>query len=284
MDIISTIGSNRKYTFHSHTQFCDGRATMQEFVESAVEAGFTHYGFSPHSPVPIASPCNMSFDDVPVYLAEVERLRSIYGDRIKLYAAMEVDYLGPEWGPSHDYFRQLPLDYRIGSVHFIPYCNGELIDIDGNAERFKANMKSHFRDDIRYVVETFFNASSAMIDAGGFDIIGHFDKVAQNASAYMPGIEDFRWFRSLVEDLIGQICRSGVIVEINTKAKNVHGRIFPSERYLPELIEARVPLIVNSDAHVPALIDASRDYAYGVVDSLTAKLCRDHKSDYAASR
>lgn len=60
MDFVSIIGSDMLYNFHSHTQFCDGRATMAEFAAEAVAQGFTHYGFSPHSPVPIQSPCNMS--------------------------------------------------------------------------------------------------------------------------------------------------------------------------------------------------------------------------------
>ncbi len=208
----------------------------------------------------------MSFDDVPAYLAEVSRLRDIYGDRIKLYASMEIDYLGPQWGPSNEYFATLPLDYRIGSVHFLPTQEGELIDIDGNAERFKANMSAKFHDDIHYVVERFFSASAEMIEAGGFDIIGHFDKVAQNASAYRPGIEDEPRFRSLADSLVDLICERKPIVEINTKAKALHDRIFPSERYLPKLIAAGVPIVVNSDAHVPALIDASRDYAFQLLD------------------
>ena len=120
MDIIRELGSSRNYTFHSHTQFCDGHATMENFVEAAIRNGFSHYGFSPHSPVPIESPCNMSMESVPAYLAEFERLRNLYGDRIRLYASMEIDWLGPQWGPSNDYFQALPLDYRIGSVHFIP--------------------------------------------------------------------------------------------------------------------------------------------------------------------
>lgn len=267
MDIIKSIGNNRKYTFHSHTQFCDGHATMDEFARAAVEAGFSHYGFSPHSPVPIASPCNMSRESVKDYLDEFERIRRTY-PQVCFHAGMEIDYLGPEWGPSVRYFQDLPLDFRIGSVHFIPDRQGELIDIDGSADRFRANMCSHFGNDIRYVVETFYSASADMIEAGGFDILGHFDKVAQNASAYRSGIEDEAWYCNLVSSLIDLIIDRKPIVEINTKAKAVHGRIFPSERYLPRLIDAGVPMIVNSDAHVPSLIDASRDYAFGLLDSL----------------
>lgn len=269
MDILNCIDNDRKYTFHSHTQFCDGHAAMDDFARAAVAAGFTHYGFSPHSPVPIKSPCNMSFESVDDYLAEFRRIRDCY-PQVKFYAGMEIDYLGPQWGPSNEYFTSLPLDFRIGSVHFIPDRDGCMIDIDGSADRFRANMAMHFNDDIRYVVETFYNESMRMLEAGGFDILGHFDKVGQNASAYQPGVEDEDWYKALVDDLIRLIIDRKPIVEINTKAKIKHGRIFPSERYLPRLVAAGVPLIVNSDAHAPELINASRDYAFSIIDSLTS--------------
>ncbi len=249
------------YNFHSHTQFCDGRAPMEEFVIEAVRQGFTHYGFSPHSPLPIESPCNMSRDDVPAYLAEVERLRGKYGDKISLFASMEIDYLGQHWGPSNPYFDTLPLDYRIGSVHFIPNQSGDYVDVDGNFDNFKEKMERDFNRDIRYVVETFYTQSLAMVEAGGFDIIGHFDKIGNNASNYAPGIEDEQWYQALVSRMIDAIAASGIVVEINTKAWQNHQRMFPSERYFDRVKRAGIPIIVNSDAHFPALINASRSVA-----------------------
>ncbi len=269
MDIIKELGDSRLYTLHSHTQFCDGRAQMEAFAREAVARGFTHYGFTPHSPVPIESPCNMAASKVPEYLAEVERIRREHGSfGCRFYAGMEVDYLGDNWGPSHPYFRSLGLDYTIGSVHFIPNQEGEYIDIDGRFERFNRNMHLKFRDDIRYVVETFYSQSMRMLASAGFDILGHFDKIAHNASHFQPGIEDAPWYCSIIGSFIDAIIRSGVVVEINTKAYAEHGRIFPAGRYLRRLREAGVPMIVNSDAHVPALIDASRSYAFGLLDSI----------------
>ncbi|MBD5225789.1 MAG: histidinol-phosphatase [Bacteroidales bacterium] len=265
MDIINELGDATLYTLHSHTEFCDGRAQMEAFAREAVKQGFTRYGFTPHSPVPIVSPCNMTMANVPVYLAEVERIKGEYGDRCRFYAGMEVDYLGEEWGPADPYFASLGLDYTIGSVHFIPSQGGELIDIDGRFERFARNMREHFSDDIHYVVETFYSQSEKMLDAGGFEILGHFDKIAQNGSLYHPGLEDEEWYKRLINNYIEKIVASGVVVEINTKAYAEHGRIFPAARYIERLKTAGVPMIVNSDAHVPALINASRDYAFGLL-------------------
>ena len=69
---------------------------------------------------------------------------------------MEIDYLNDDWGPANDYFQSLPLDYRIGSVHFIPTRGGDFVDIDGSPDRFVVNLRERFGGDLRYVVETFF--------------------------------------------------------------------------------------------------------------------------------
>ncbi len=267
--ITTAIAKSRRYNFHSHTQFCDGRDTMRQFARAAVEARFSHYGFSPHSPVPIESPCNMSTDNVKPYLDEVAAIRQEYADTsTRFYASMEIDYLGTDWGPAHPYFQQLPLDYRIGSVHFIPSEEG-FVDIDGRFESFKLKMERYFHNDIRHVVESFYRQSTDMLQAGGFDIIGHFDKIAQNAGMFKDGIENEPWYRLLVNDLIDLIIEKGVIVELNTKAWQAHRRMFPAPEYLPRLISAGVPIVVNSDAHYPELIDASRDIAFNLIEKVS---------------
>lgn len=253
------------YNFHSHTQFCDGRASMEDMVKAAVECGMRHWGFSPHSPIPFPSSCNMIKEDVALYLSEVERLRMLYGDSIRLYASMEIDYIGDDWGPATEYFKNLPLDYRIGSVHFIPTKDGDMIDVDGKFESFKKKMHDYFHDDIRYVVDTFYNQSERMIQAGGFDIIGHFDKIGHNASCYSPGIEDEAWYRSRVSDLIDLIIEKNVVVEINTKAWGSASRVFPKECNLKRLSESGVCVIVNSDAHYTQKVNEGRDYGLSLV-------------------
>lgn len=266
--ILADIGDSRRYTLHSHTEFCDGRATMEAFARKAVEDGFTHYGFSPHSPIVIPSPCNMLRDNVARYDDEYRRISEEYGDRVKFYRSMEIDYLGDEWGPAHDYFASLGLDYSIGSVHFLPCQSGEYVDIDGNFENFKKKMDKYFRNDIRYVVETFYQQSCRMVETGGFDIIGHLDKVGCNAGYFQPGIEDEPWYQALLDDLIGRVTDAGVVVEINTKAWHQHSRMFPRIDNWKKLVDAGTRLVVNSDVHVPALINAGRDEAYARLDSI----------------
>lgn len=255
-----------RYNFHTHTQFCDGRASMEEMVNGAISSGLKYLGFSPHSPIPIESKCNMSKAGVSSYIAEISRLKDLYGDKIEIFAGMEVDFLGENWGPSIDYIKNLPLDFRIGSVHFIKNQKGEYVDIDGRPESFIVKMADCFDNDIRYVIERFYAQTLSMIEAGGFDIIGHFDKIGLNASKYAPGIDNERWYVDLVNDTINAIRKAGLIVEINTKHYSAYQRLFPDKRYIKDLISAGIPLIVNSDAHYPELTDASRDVGLSLLD------------------
>lgn len=271
MDLRAIIRSSTAYNFHAHTQWCDGRDTLESIARAAADAGYKHFGFTPHSPVPIESPCNMSADDLEAYRQEVEVVGKNLEDRIKLYRGVEIDYLGPQWGPASRMFAPGNFDFSIGSVHFIPNREGELIDIDGRFERFKERMQTNFNNDIRYVVRTFYDQSHAMLDAGGFDILGHFDKISQNASYYKPGIEDEEWYKRLLNDYIDHVIASGVIVEINTKAREQHGRFFPHESHWERLLDAGVDFAVNSDAHYANRVTASREEAFGILNAIRSK-------------
>lgn len=272
MNLRSIIEADRNYNFHTHTQFCDGHDTMDAIAAAAVNCGMKSLGFSPHSPISIASPCNMAHTDIDAYKKEVERLGKKYDGVCRIYCGMEVDYLGPEDCANSEFFESLGLDYKIGSVHFIRTRDGQYVDIDGHADTFKRKMHEYFHDDIRYVVEEYYRTSREMLVAGGFDILGHFDKIGHNASCFCPGIEEESWYRNLVDGYLREIISSGVVVEINTKAFAEHDRFFPNQRLWGALLEGDVPLMVNSDAHYAAKINAGRAEAFELLDSVRKEI------------
>lgn len=258
IDIKQIINKSDKYNFHSHTQFCDGRDNMENILLSAIDHGFTDWGFSPHSPVPLESPCNMNDADLRPYFSEIDRLREKYGNRINIYRSIEIDYLG-DWGPSNDYFQEMDLDYRIGSVHFIPsFAKEGYVDIDGCFENFKPKMADHFYNDIEGVVLSFYTQTMDMIEKGGFDIIGHFDKIGNNASVFSPGIDKQDWYKSLVRETFDAIMDHGYWIEINTKAYDKSGIFFPHQQFWHLLKKYDAPVVFNSDAHFPELVNAGR--------------------------
>ncbi len=73
-----------------------------------------------------------------------------------------------------------------------------------------------------------------------------------------------------VDELISEIIGADLVVEINTKAWRDYGRFFPSQRYWKRLIENNVTIVVDSDAHYPELIDASRREATDLLKKIKA--------------
>lgn len=263
-DLRDIIERTDAYNFHSHTQYCDGRAPMSEMAEAAVQSGLLHYGFSPHAPIAVASPCNMLTRDVDIYFAEVKRLQKLHMDRgndIRLYASMEIDRLNHDHAPHIDYYQRLPLDYRIGSVHFVENQEGEFVDCDGSYARFATNLAKRFRGDLRYVVEKYFESVLMMLEEGGFEILGHADKIAANAAETNPELENYPWYEALIDDVVRLSKDTGVIVEINTKAIYDRKRFFPAQRWWRKFMDAKIPLAVNSDAHYTEKINLGRKEA-----------------------
>lgn len=253
--------------YHSHSLYCDGRANMEDFIRFALSEGFTSYGFSSHAPLPFSTAWTMEWDAMDDYLAEFHRLKAKYAGQIELYIGLEIDYLNEESNPSVVRFRELPLDYRIGSVHLLYDDKGEIVDVDVTADKFCRVVDKHFNGDLVRVVHLYYDRLMRMVELGGFDIVGHADKMHYNASAYHPGLLDESWYDALIQEYFDAIARKGYIVEINTKSYLELGTFYPNERYFPVLLEKGIRVQVNSDSHYPERINNGRLQALAVLQA-----------------
>ena len=200
----------------------------------------------------------MEWDRMDDYLSEFRRLKEKYAGRIELYIGLEIDYLNDESNPSVARFRELPLDYRIGSVHLLYDDKGEIVDADVPAGTFRKIVDEHFNGDLDRVVHLYYERLLRMVELGGFDIVGHADKMHYNASCYRPGLLDEPWYDRLVRDYFAEIARRGYQVEINTKAYLDLGTFYPNERYFSLLHDLGIRVQVNSDSHYPEKISNGR--------------------------
>ena len=155
----------------------------------------------------------------------------------------------------------MPLDFRLGSVHFVPNQEGVFLDCDGRFERFADYLKNGFNGDLRYVVEKYFEQVLTMLERGGIDLLGHFDKIAGNASMADPEIENQGWYEALIDDVVGHVKDTDVVVEVNTKAFADKSRFYPAERWWKKLLDAKVAIAVDSDAHYASKVTAGREEA-----------------------
>lgn len=247
--------------YHSHCSFCDGNAPMEEFVRAAVDAGFVAYGISSHAPLPFLTDWTLSKDSVPEYLAEIERLKWKYAGKIELYAGMEIDYLNEEQNPASGYFQGLPLDFRIGSVHWVYNEEGKIVDTDTSLEKFRQHIAQDFHGNLKLLADAYFDASMRMVERGGFDFIGHVNKIGHNASLCEPGVTETAWYQAKLADLFALIAEKGGMVEINTKYLFRKGCFFPDIKDWIYIKQWNLPVVVNSDTHSPELVNIGRPEA-----------------------
>lgn len=248
--------------FHSHCTFCDGRSHPEDYIKFALSQHFRAYGFSSHSPLPFETFWNMSISDMPEYINEISRLKEKYKDQIEIYTGLEIDYLDESYNASNPYFQSLPLDYRISSVHFIsweqPLLEENMTCIDGSYADFAKAVEQRYQNDIQPIVEDFFHSSMQMVELGGFDIVGHMDKIYLNANKHPDFDIEAQWYVKRLEALIDLIAEKELIVEINTKNFQRKQQTFPHSNLFKLLYKYNVPVMVNSDSHFPDLINTGR--------------------------
>lgn len=265
--------------YHSHCTFCDGRSTPEDFVKFAISHGFRAYGFSSHSPLPFETFWNMSKDDMPEYLEEINRLKEKYADRLEIYTSLEIDYLDETYNPSIAYFQELPLDYRIGSIHFLPLSEhlseDNMVCIDGAFADYKDSVDRYFEGKISKLVTRYFDSTLKMIEAGGIDIVGHMDKIYMNGHKCEGFSFDADWYQKPFKAVLDLIAQKGLMVEVNTKNLIKKQQIFPRKEYLGLLKDMNIPVMVNSDCHYPDLVNDGRTEAFEILKEIGFRTTRE---------
>ena len=97
-----------------------------------------------------------------------------------------------------------------------------------------------------------------MIDTGGFDFVGHADKVSMNASSFLPGITREHWYKSLIHEYFEFIAQKECMIEINTKAWRSKRLFFPNREHFGLIHKLHILVVVNADTHHPSLVNDGR--------------------------
>lgn len=248
--------------YHCHTQYCDGASTAEEMVLAAIKAGFPALGFSSHAPVPFPAFWTMPPAKSEVYTNELLRLKEKYSDQIEIYRGLEVDYIKDETSVKSPHISAFKSDYLVGSIHFMGQLvlDGERWTIDGSPEEFKHGLDHIYGGDIKRLVKDFTQQSVDMMELGGFDIVGHIDKICQHGREYFS--LDDKWYRDELMTLLECAKANDYIVEINTKHYHVLGFFFPHQQFIKELKRLNIPVQVNSDCHQKEMMTAAYPLAY----------------------
>jgi histidinol-phosphatase (PHP family) len=252
--------------YHTHTNYCDGKASPREMVEYAVAHGMRYLGFSGHAPLPYENTFSIKDDNYVPYCNTIRELQHEYANQIEIRLGLEIDYVPGLLEDFTPLIEQGGLDYTIGSVHLIPNPNSieelrthpqeaaqHLWMIDGpHYEVYDDGLQRHFGGDIRRAVKAFFHQTNTMIESQRPTIVGHFDKVVMhNRDRYFH--YDEPWFRNLMYETVELIHETGCICEINTRGlyKGRHNDYYPGRTTIRHMNELGIPVIVSTDAHAP---------------------------------
>lgn len=261
--------------YHTHSQFCDGKGKMEEYVISAIEKKMTCLGFSGHSPVPIPSSWNMKLEDLPAYLNEASRLKSTYSDQIQIYSGLEFDYIEHQSSLSND--ELLQLDYFIGSIHYIgQFDDGRYFNYDESASCFDLGLQQIFGGDIRKLVFSYYEQVCKMIETYRPPLIGHIDLIKKFNTGDRYFNENEKWFTDAALPALELIKKHELIVEINTKgyARRTCDTFYPSPGILRDCHQMGIALTYSADAHSPEEVASHRESVELMLRYLDVKTVR----------
>jgi histidinol-phosphatase (PHP family) len=231
--------------YHIHTTFSDGKAAPEEYIAAAISARISELGFSEHLSLfrEDQSWC-MNPGNVVSYIEYIDNLkRNTNGVIIK--TGLEVDYIPGKEKEIELFLDRYDLDYRIGSVH---YLGEKTVDVGPEFYEGKS---------IDSLFESYFDHVAGAVSSGLFDIIGHCDLI--RIFGYKPSSDPEPYYR----ELAGIMKENDVVFELNTNGRNRPlADFYPDRRFLQIFKKEKVPVCVNSDAHMPARVGQYFDEAY----------------------
>ena len=243
--------------YHTHNDLCDGRGDAAQYAAAALEKGFAALGFTSHAPLPFPNDWTLQEKNLEVYCRKIRELTVPRGPAaMEIYLGLEIDYIPGRMGPSEPRWDSLNLDYRIGSVHMLRH-GGEDLSIDGPDREFLQLLNDGFNGNGTALGATYFQYLEQMIRAGGFTILGHMDLIKKKNLRFAFLDEKHPEYRDAALKVLTSMQGTGIILEINTGGlyRKATAEIYPSPYLLHEAFLRDIPLMINSDAHVPEALD-----------------------------
>lgn len=233
--------------YHTHTPLCrHAEGNPVDYAKRAIEIGLDEIGFSDHSPMNKDGfdEWRMLKSEFPIYLQSIQDAKKELPN-IPIKLGLEVDYFedGHEW--IEELSQMADYDYLIGSVHYI----APGFDIDNPKWIGRWSGVAEIDD----IWEAYWRIYTSCIKSGFFDILAHPD--LPKKFGHRPSGSLKRFYSPAIE----AAKEVDVCIEINTAGwRKDCNEQYPEKEFLEMMLEAEIPLSINSDAHSP--IDVGMDF------------------------
>lgn len=236
--------------YHMHTVLSDGKNNHEEMTIAAIDKGLEEIGFSDHvciKPVTWA----MSAVDLPVMTNQIATVRQQFREKINIRYGMEMDYFPGKEAELKQIIDSVPLDYVIGSVHFID---------DWNFDTDQSLYGKWSNDELYHM---YFRIIQQAASSGLFDIIGHLDIIKKFQVYPESDLSD------LFEETIAIIAKNKLVVELNTGgADRPCGEFTPGRMLLEMCHRHQVEITLGSDSHQRSQIARHYETAIDMLKSI----------------
>lgn len=239
--------------YHVHSNYCDGKNTLEEMVLAGIDAGLVSMGLSSHMPLPFKNDWTMKESDLENYFKEVFDLKEKYALSIDLYCGLEIDYFMDRNDISPLAKKNMSrLDFNIMSIHTIgSTLSDDVLYVDESQDILAQGIKKFYNNNPRDFVEAYYNGIAQMVLSFEPDILGHLDLIKKFNQERFFFDEKETWYQDSIIQCLDAVAKSGTLIEINTGA-NLRvpgvGR-YPSDWIIPELFKRKIPITISGDSH-----------------------------------
>lgn len=248
------------FSYHNHTNFSDGKCSLEEMVAQAKKIGFSEMGISDHLIIHKNMKQSPSWDMMSkksapeVYRSDFksclsdfqkhcEHVREVSRkENIKLYVGFEVDFFTYNgWLEElKEFLSQLDYDYLISGNHFMPDDSGEtILNIDcvkGRTETVK---------DLPEYIVRHFAAMRKSTESGLFSFLAHIDYIRKLGDDICgPSM----YVKNKTEVLVA-LLKNNMGIEVSTKGLRKINDFYPCAQILDEIAKLGIKTVISDDAH-----------------------------------
>jgi len=216
-----------------HTTFSDGKSNYKAYLNQARKKDLAEIGFTDHITLAPVDWCVREVD-YPVMRENLLNLCNNFSEDVQVRFGLEVDYFPGKEVELHKVISYFPVDYVIGSVHFIG---------DWNYDTDKSLYGKWTNDELyRKYFEILQMAAKSQL----FDVIGHFDLIKKFNC--WPESDQTH----LYQETLKVLKEADVVLELNTSGLDRPcNEFFPNKKILELASKIGIPVTLGSDAHKP---------------------------------